>query len=330
MNQETFAEWLRRQGHQVIQSEFGGWYNAGPRVFQSFPYGDVIQPSEAQLQRLMLESGIAALRYSTPLDAPQGMISYHVILKGPYLLENLSHQSRTNIQRGLCACHVQPIPLTRLAEEGWLLQSDTLKRQGRLGSMSQAQWQRICLSAQDLPGFEGWGAIIEDELAASLLTVRVGDTFYVPYAQCLYKYMDRHVNHALFYISASAMISGSGIRKIFYSLHSLDAPESINEFKFRMGFSALPVRQRVVFHPLLFPLANATSLRLLQKTIKRYPESHYAAKAEGMLRFYLQGQKPMEQQDWPRCLTGFKESILKTAAGEDHPQKRPADVLAKE
>lgn len=330
MNVDNFAEWLRRQGHQVIWSESGAWYNAGPRVLQAFPYGEVIQPSEAELRRLMLGRGIAALRYSTPLSAPQGMVSYHVILNGPYLLEDLTHQSRTNIQRGLCSCHVEPIPLTRLAEEGWLLQYDTLKRQGRLRSMSQEQWQRICLSAQGLPGFEAWGAMVDGELAASLLTVRVGDTFYVPYAQSLHKFMDRHVNHALFFVSASAMISSSGIRRVFYSLHSLDAPESVNAFKFRMGFSALPVRQRVVFHPFLVPFANETSLQVLQKLVKRYPESHIVSKTEGMLHFYMSGRHPLENQEWPTCLQGWKERYLQSAANPDHLQKWPADVLAKE
>ena len=37
MNSETFAEWLRRQGHRVYRTASSYWYEAGPRVLQAFP-----------------------------------------------------------------------------------------------------------------------------------------------------------------------------------------------------------------------------------------------------------------------------------------------------
>jgi hypothetical protein len=314
MNEEVFAEWLRRQGHRVIKSESSYWYDAGPRVYQAFPYGNIIQPSEAELRKLMMRNGVVALRYSTPVSRPQGIISYHVILNSPYDLQDLAHQTRSNIKKGLRACQVEQISLQRLAEEGWILQQDTLKRQRRLSSMSEEQWKRICLSAIDLPGFIAWGAIVDNKLAASIFTVRIGDKFYVPYAQCLEKYLYINVNHALFYQASCEMISQTDIREIFFSLHSLDAPESVNEFKFRMGFSARPVRQRVVVHPILAPLASKTSHQFLQRLTQRYPESNLVSKAEGMLRFHLFGKMPIEDQEWPKCLSDFRGTCFAAAS----------------
>lgn len=328
MNEEVFAEWLRRQGHHVIQTKSSYWYDAGPRVFQAFPYGDIIMPADTELRGLLMRHAIVALRYSTPVCMPEGKISYHVVLNEPAEIDCLSRQTRTNIRRGLRSCHVEKIPLQRLAHEGWILQHDTLKRQGRLSSMSQKQWERICLSAIDLPGFAAWGAIIDGELAASILTARINDKYYVPYAQSLQKYMCKNVNHALFYSTGCSMISQKDIHEIFYSLHSLDAPESVNEFKFRMGFSTKPVRQRVVINPLLFPLANKVSYQVLKYMTQRYLKSNVFSKAEGMMRFHLMGKQPIEDQDWPKCLSEYKNSYFdSTLIKQEKPSQQPKVLI---
>jgi hypothetical protein len=308
MDVKTFSEWLVRQGYQVYQTESSWWYTAGPRVLQAFPYGWLIQPSPRELRDLILRHNIMAVRYSTPLDAHEGMASYHVVLDDPaYGLEKLRSQARNGVRRGLANCQVERIPFARLAEEGWILQQDTLERQNRAKSMSQSEWQRICLSAADLPGFEAWGAIVAGELAATILTCRIDHICYVPYAQSLHKFLGQHVNNALFYTASRDMLAREGVSEIFFSLHSLDAPESVNEFKFRMSFTARPVRQRVVFHPLLRPLANRYSHELLDYFMKRDPANSSLAKAEGMLRFYLRGKVPLEQQPWPECLAEHGE-----------------------
>jgi hypothetical protein len=89
------------------------------------------------------------------------------------------------------------------------------------------------------------------------------------------------------------------VRSILYGLHSLDAPPSVDEFKFRMGYTAKAVRQRVVFHPWLRPAFNPLSHAAVRGLRKWLPGSPLLAKAEGMLRFYLQGRLPLELQQAP-------------------------------
>jgi hypothetical protein len=313
---EIFAEWLRRQGHIVVRTESSYWYDAGPRTFQAFPYHWMIQPTREELHRLMMGENIMALRYSSHVSASEGKISYHVTLRGPYNLELLRHQARGGIRRGLKASQIEQISFKRLGEEGWLLQKDTLERQGRDRSMRQDEWMRICLAAEGLPGFEAWGAIVKGELAASLLTSRVENMCYVPYALSHRKFLRDHVNNALFYSVCCDMLSREGISEMFFNLQSLDAPESVDEFKFRMGFAANPVRQCVALHPLLKPLAMATTHKLISKILHRYPSNHYLAKTEGMIRFYLRGRLPLWEQEWPEALAGLKAKIDKGDAEE--------------
>lgn len=310
MNAETFAEWLRRQGHRVTRTPSSYWYEAGPRVYQAFPYHWLIQPSVRELRALTLGRGIAALRYSTPLTAPHGMVSYHVVLRGPYTLEMLRAQARNGVRRGLSRFQVTRIAFERLAEEGWGLQAATLERQERTRSMQQVTWQRICRAAEGLPGFEAWGAICEGELAAALLTVRIDDTWCVPYALSHSRFLREHVNNALFFAVSCDLLAREGVQGIFFTLQSLDAPESVDEFEFRMGLSAEPVRQQIVFHPCLRPLATRATHALLLRRLARDPDNPVLAKAEGMLRFCLAGKRPLEAQDWPACLAEYRAQCV--------------------
>jgi len=311
MNAEIFAEWLRRQGHRVVHSASSYWYNAGPRVLQAFPYHWIIKPSEGEVNRLLLKNNAIALRYSTNITAPKGKISYHTVCEDSgYNLASLRRQTRQNVRRGLGYGSIEQIPMNRLAVEGWKLQQDTMDRQGRAGSMSEAEWRRICIAAEGLPGLEAWGAVVEGELAASLLTARVDDVCDVPYAQSHRRFLNKYVNNALFFAVTREMLSRPGVKSIFFNVQSLDASESVDEFKFRMNFTAKPVRQCVAFHPLLKPFANSFSHKGVLEMLRRHPASYTLAKTEGMLRFHLQGKRRLNQQDWPECLADRKIELL--------------------
>jgi hypothetical protein len=310
MNVENFSEWLRRQGHEVVKTESSYWYEAGPRVLQAFPYNWIIQPTEAELRELLVNKGALALRYSTSLEASDGLVSYHVYQQPPYDLDILSSKTRYNIRQGMKNSQIEQITFTKLAKEGWSLQKDTLTRQGRLNSMTQADWDKLCLAAEGLPGFEAWAAITEGELAAAMITARIDDSYFLLYELSHQKYFTIHVNNGLYFVATSDMLSQEGIREVFLSLHSLDAPESINDFKFRMNFNARPVRQRVVFHPLFAPFVNKLSHKVLATILHVFPGNNTLCKAEGMVRFYVEGKKPLNEQIWPNCVSEFRSSYI--------------------
>ncbi len=309
MTPETFASWLTRQGYRVTRSRSSYWYNAGPKVLQAFPYHWLIQPDREEIQMLLVDQGNLALRYSCPLGTHPGMASYHVVLTPPYSMETLRSQARNGIRRGLEHCSVAQVGLERLANEGWTLQQDTLQRQNRSKSMRKEEWELLCHSATGLPGFEAWAAIVEGELAACLLVARTGDVYCVPYAVCHHKFLNLHVNNALFFTVSNELLSRPDIRELFFSLHSLDAPESVNEFKFRMGLQARPVCQRVALHPILEPLANGLTLSIFQKLLRLNGDMPFISKLEGMLRFYRNGILPLEQQVWPECIADRKPAF---------------------
>jgi len=119
-----------------------------------------------------------------------------------------------------------------------------------------------------------------------------------------------YVNNALFYSVSCDLLSRPGIEGIFFTVQSLDAPKSVDDFKFRMGLHARPVRQRVVFNPIIQPWIRSETHRMVNKLVDQYPHNSSLAKVEGMIRFYLNGLQSLEKQEWPECIAQLKPHVL--------------------
>lgn len=311
MNPDIFAEWLVRQGHQIFKSKSSNWVNAGPGILQAFPYDSVISPEPSEINELFKSSKSFALRYSALLNHDEGMISYHVVYEGDdFALAHLPKKVRHDIQHGMDYCEYKPIDFDMMETQGWRLRKDTLSRQGRTGAETKDFWSMLCRSAEGLPGFEAWGAVKNNELIASIFTYTNNGVASILYQQSLTGHLKYGINNTLAFVYTNYVLANNKASRIFYGLNSLDAPASVDEFKFRMGFAAKPIRQRVVFNPLVAPLFNPLTHAGLRSIHKLIPGNPTIAKAEGMVRFYLEGKLPLEEQQWPEVLLEQKESIL--------------------
>jgi len=308
---EDLSSWFQRQGQKVTSSESSKWVQAAAGICQAFPYHQLIRPSEDELQGLLKRYRFIALRYSTPLSSNTGHVSYHMVYeKASYLPGMLHKKVRHDIARGLNHAIYEPVSLERLAAEGWRLQRDTLIRQNRQHAQTEEGWKQMCLAAGSLAGFQPWGAIHNGELVATLLSFTQDDTVTILFQQSSTDHIQFGINNALTYVFTHETMLHPGIHCIFYGLHSLDAPPTVDQFKVRMGYTAKPVRQRVVFHPAAQPFVNSTSHLLLKKIKKLLPGNCTVSKAEGIFRFYLQGCLPLYKQTWPKVMEDMKSELL--------------------
>ena len=287
MNADIYAEWLCRRGQRVIRTASSYWHSEGYGVYQAFPYHWLIEPSASEIRELMWRHRATILRFSSPtkdgnLRSEDG---YHAVYTGAdYDLESLSSWARKNVRRGLRNSTVEQITFDRYLEEGWDLRVDTLARQHRDLGESRNAWRQIYAAAADLEGFEVWAALVESRLAATVVTFQMDGWAYMIYQQCHHQYLREHVNNALSFAVTQSLIRRPGIQGIFYVMKSLDAPASVDEFKFRMGYAAKPVRQRVNFHPCLALLANPLTCVVAKIATRVRPQNRLIAKAEGLLR----------------------------------------------
>ena len=307
---ESAVEWLRRQGHHLVLSDSACWYDAAPRVFQAFPHHPVINPPEDELRLIFKKTRALALRYSAPLDSPVGKLSYHVVYNKPtYGFEQVTRQTRQNIRKGLEHATYEPVSFTRLANEGWALRRETLARQGRHRAENEAWWKRLCLSAAGLPGFEALGAFREGKLLGAIIAYLARGHFLLLYQQSLTEHLKHGVNNALGFVFTQKALSRPDVSELFYGFESLDASWQVDEFKLRMGYTPEPVRQRVLFHPVLHPLARPATLAAMEYLVHKGAAGPRWLKATGMMRFYLEGKLPVRQQSWPPCLVERTEDL---------------------
>jgi hypothetical protein len=308
---EPAIEWLRRQGHRIVLSPSAYWYDVVPGVYQAFPYHWLIEPSNEELCQVMRETRGYGLRYSAPLRASVGKISYHVVYSGPgYGMEQITRQARQAALKGIEYSEIKPISFTCLAEEGWILRAETLARQGRSKAENHDWWRKLCLSAEGLPGFEAWGAIREGKLVAALLAFITNGCCIWLNQQSRTEYLKFGINNALTFVFTQKALARPGIKELFYGFQSLDAPRGVDEFKFRMGYTAKPIRQRILLHPVSKLAVNRVTLAAIEYLSCRFLRSPSLRKAAGMIRFYLEGKRPLAKQIWPECLLAQKAELL--------------------
>jgi hypothetical protein len=304
MNAEIFAEWLKRQNYKVIHSKNAYWHDQGPRFYQAFPYHYLFNLEQEDINLLLNEEKAIGLRYFSPLDSSFGAASYHVIYKGTnYSLNSISKKARHDVRRGLGYMRVEPITFERLAEEGWVLRYETLVRQGRAKAETREKWQKLCMSASDLPGFEAWGALENGFLIGSIISFICDDCVNILYQQSRTLYLPQRVNNTLIFSFTKELLNRKDKLWIFYGLHSLDAPPSVDRFKFRMGYTFRPARQQVIFHPKISPFIGTTSYSMVKTLKKILPKSTAISKLEGLIRFYIIGKRPLENQKWPEAIS---------------------------
>lgn len=301
MNADVLAQWFEDQGYKVVRTYSSYWCRQGPRIYQAFPYHWLITPKEDELHFLFRDCGAYGLRYSKSLNSGEGKLSYHVVYEGKnYSIEQLPKKARYDVRKGKTIAQVERISFDRLASEGWRLREETLLRQGRRGAESKVWWNRMCHSAGGLPGFEAWAALsFKGELMAALIAFACDDCYSILYQQSLSAYLSYGVNNLLTFVFTNEVLKQPNCHRIFYGLQSLDAPVSVDEFKFRMGYVAKPVRQHVVFHPFVIPMINQVTHSVLRHLHQVFPSIRTWAKTEGMVRFYLEGKRPLNQQTVP-------------------------------
>lgn len=292
MNPNILVQWFNRRGYNVLRTRSSYWVNIFNHVYQAIPYHWVIEPSDEELSQLFKKHKAIALRYSAPIESYRGVVSYHIVYQKPeYSLNVLTKQNRKNVRKAERLLQIQPISFPRLAAEGYLARKDTLERQNRAEVEDRRWWTNLCLSSDGLPGFQAWAAFCDNQPVASLITYTCDNCWSILYQQSRTDYLQTKVNNFLVYRFTSEVLNQSPENWIFSGMESLDAPKSLDDFKFGLGYESKPVRQAVLIHPILSPWINQKSYHLLTGIKHLLPRSSTLAKAEGMTRFFLNSRR---------------------------------------
>jgi hypothetical protein len=288
---EHFAGFLAAVGHRVVRTRLGYWFDASRGFFLSLPSHRLLDPSREDLRQVMRHRPCFGVRFPAPLEGP-GKLSYQIVCDdADYSIERLSANARSKVRRGLRRCEVRPVPFAEISAKGLRANDDTLGRQARSARLDRGNWERYWKAAEGTAGMEGWGAYVGEDLAAFLVTVRLEDCVEFLLARSRSDLLDAYPNNALIFRVAEEMLVERRVRRLTFGLESLEPVGPLDQFKFSMGFRTEPLRQRVVFHPVLRALLQPARVRslLLSWADRQGAEAVFWRKAAGLLRFAEEG-----------------------------------------
>jgi hypothetical protein len=287
MDSANYADFLRAIGHRVVPTASAFWYDANRFFYLSAPHHRTYDPPDDELRAVLRRPPCLGVRFAAPMQG-NGKLSYQIVCDNRrYGLDALSANVRSKVRRGLRRCEVRPTPFAVIATAGRRAHADTLVRQARDGVLAGTRWDRFWAAAAATPGMEGWGAWVGDSLAAFLVTVAFDDSVEFLLARSCSDELSAYPNNALLFRVTEEMLVQRGVPEITFGLESLEPVDQLDQFKFSMGFRPRPLRQRIVFHPLLKALLRPAPLRAL---VRRWTDRHGAEavfwrKAAGLLRF---------------------------------------------
>jgi len=97
-------------------------------------------------------------------------------------------------------------------------------------------------------------------------------------------------NNALVFTVTKLKLALPEVNAVSYGPQSLDAPESLDTFKFRMGYQQRPMKQRIVFNPLIKPFVGSSLHRCAKFALRAKPRSDTLRKFEAIIRFYREAE----------------------------------------
>ncbi len=288
MQPEIFLEFLARQGHRIVKTESCYWYDAQPGFYFYFPYHKLITPEKEELKRILWGNPCIGARYFTPMEQV-GKASFTIVCSDKnYDITSVdAHYARRQTRRGLEHFIIRQVEFKELANLGNSLNYDTLVRQGRNPNIyEEKKWQLYCSAANGLEGFEAWGAFSGKYLASFMVTFLMEDHFTILHHSSATNYLPLYPNNALVFYVTKHKLALREVNSVSYGPQSLDAPESLDTFKFRMGFRRRPMKQTIVFNPLVRPFIGGFFYKIIQHVSALRPDSDTFRKGEGIIRFY--------------------------------------------
>lgn len=104
----TMGQFYERLGKKIVQSENASWFEVLPRVLLSFPSYKLVQPQEAEIDALMREYKLRAIRYPTTLNSFSFVSTLAINTDRDYDLSCLHQKTRNQTRRG--KQHEQALP----------------------------------------------------------------------------------------------------------------------------------------------------------------------------------------------------------------------------
>lgn len=243
MSFSEYARFCSSIGYNVFETSNSLWIGRSYGFFCRLPLYVMTPPQKKELKDLYAKYHVLGINYATG-PGGKGKISHNYFIRDRhYGLRNLNTNCRRNVQKGLNNCLVRRISFTELHRLGLPLNLDTLNRQGRSDQLlsEKDRWEGLCRTGEKLDQLEAWGAFVQGELGAYIITVRLNSIVSVLYCHSRSSLLPAHPSQALYFTLIQKQMQNPGVDAVYNGCEWLTTSSGLDQFKRGMGFIAEPV-----------------------------------------------------------------------------------------
>jgi hypothetical protein len=254
MTEYQMAEFFRSLGHQIVQTDSCFWYSSQRFLFKNLPIHRNVDPSRAELAKVMLRGAALVVRYpGTPGEvAADGGI--YACDDRNYDFASLTANARSHTRRGLARNTVEQVDFKDLAVKAYpLIQETNVRQTGKQSNRSETHWKSFCDLSNRSPGLEAWAAFVDGELAAFIVAMLAEDCYYIHLQKSASSLLKHYSNNALLFTVMKSALSRPNVGWVSNGQIALAAKEGLYHFKTSMGFQIHPFKEQVVFNPVIRP-----------------------------------------------------------------------------
>jgi hypothetical protein len=276
---------MEQRGWRIAEVDGRLWHRVEHGFFLGLPYHSTQDPDPGALKRMLVAERAAGARFFT--TSGRGLASgLYVCRLKKYDLNSIHHKQRAQVRRGLERFTVRTIEEPELMSQGWMLNLDTMARQGRNDPefSEQNRWQRLARAVYRSPGVSAYGAFSGDRLAAYVIVCRDDNWLHLLHQMSRTDDLPNNPNHALTYALTKMSAEDPTLEATSYGVVSLVHGDGLHLYKLRFGYEAVDRTSAFQLHPALAPvLSSRAALGAIRLMRKIRPLDQRIEKAEAVI-----------------------------------------------
>lgn len=261
---------FRGLGHFAITRHDALWYTAGRFTLVTFPNNRKVACTKRDIQRLLVDCGKLVAVFC-PLAGSGVRVVEHRLPAGGYGPGRLQEQFRRHVRKHAAAFVTRPLGWDEMAAAAGPIHADTAARRGNpLPALTdRARWQAVCSDAAGIPGLEAYGCLLEDRLAAYVVSWQERDTCHGVLINRDGTFDARRVANVLLHAFSVDRTGRPDVAEVNLGRGWYPPRPSLDSFKRHAGYDEREMTLAVVLHPRLeWLLASSLTHRFL-KTVAR-------------------------------------------------------------
>jgi hypothetical protein len=204
----------------------------------------------------------------------------YICTDGEYSWEKLGQSARSHIRRSLGAFEFRFLNQVELLRLGFRAYCD---KRARLGLSRTTPESFETEFGRKEPLGRYIGALKDGRLAAFLVVTEVEDWVSIGPSYSVDEALPLRPNNGLFSYTLHHYLVERKFRLVNDGMANFPITpkvEALHRFKVKMGFEALPVHRAFLVNPLLRPVVNRVSWRLVKGLVRLFPRNAILRKAE--------------------------------------------------